>query len=277
MIMKTIFKKTLLVFSIGLLATSVFATDVKIGTLTILEGPFAILGEDGTRGINIALKEWKNKAGGKNIKIFKASSNGSPDSALKAVKKLVENDKVSIVIGPLSGSEGLAVKDYAKTQPHVTFINGTSAAQDTTLRNPAKNFFRFGGDGAQWVAGLGQYAYKEKGYRNIVVIGEDYSFPYTMAFGFLKDFCGLGGSVKGRHWVPIGNKDYSSIVASIPDDIDAILIPLVPSSPKIAKGPSRIVKVPIFTSVAKTDVASNPIENTNNVFLKIVFIIICLV
>ena len=54
MIMKTIFKKTLLVFSIGLLATSVFATDVKIGTLTILEGPFAILGEDGTRGINIA-------------------------------------------------------------------------------------------------------------------------------------------------------------------------------------------------------------------------------
>ena len=145
MIMKTIFKKTLLVFSIGLLATSVFATDVKIGTLTILEGPFAILGEDGTRGINIALKEWKNKAGGKNIKIFKASSNGSPDSALKAVKKLVENDKVSIVIGPLSGSEGLAVKDYAKTQPHVTFINGTSAAQDTTLRNPAKNFFRFGG------------------------------------------------------------------------------------------------------------------------------------
>lgn len=226
MIMKTIFKKTLLVLSIGLLATSVFAADVKIGTLTILEGPFAILGEDGTRGINIALKEWKNKAGGKNIKIFKASSNGSPDSALKAVKKLVENDKVSIVIGPLSGSEGLAIKDYAKTQPHVTFINGTSAAQDTTLRNPAKNFFRFGGDGAQWVAGLGQYAYKEKGYRNIVVIGEDYSFPYTMAFGFLKDFCGLGGSVKGRHWVPIGNKDYSSIVASIPDDIDAIFVAL---------------------------------------------------
>ena len=139
---------------------------------------------------------------------------------------MVENDKVSIVIGPLSGSEGLAVKDYAKTQPHVTFINGTSAAQDTTLRNPAKNFFRFGGDGAQWVAGLGQYAYKEKGYRNIVVIGEDYSFPYTMAFGFLKDFCGLGGSVKGRHWVPIGNKDYSSIVASIPDDIDAIFVAL---------------------------------------------------
>ena len=68
-----------------------------------------------------------------------------------------------ILVGPLSGDEGLAVKDYAKTQPDVTFINGTSAAQDTTLRDPAPNFFRFSTDGAQWMAGLGDYAFNEQG------------------------------------------------------------------------------------------------------------------
>lgn len=199
---------------------------IKIGTIATLEGAFAALGQEGMRGVEMSLKEWNYKAGGATIEWIKASSDASPDSAIRAVRKLVEQDKVSIIIGPLSGSEGIAIKDYAKTKPEVTFVNGASAAQDTTLRNPSKNFFRFSGDGAQWMAGLGEYVYKSKKYRRIVVIGEDYSFPYTMVLGFLNDYCSLGGRVADRYWVPIGNKDYSSIIASIPDDIDAIFVGL---------------------------------------------------
>ncbi len=202
------------------------ADTIKIGTIATLEGAFAVLGQEGMRGVDMALRRWNNKAGGKNLQVIRSSSDASPDSAVRAVKKLVEQDGVDIVIGPLSGSEGLAIKDYAKTQPKVTFINGTSAAQDTTLRDPAKNFFRFTGDGAQWMAGLGEYVYKDKGYKKIVTIGEDYSFPYTMTLGFLNDFCNLGGRVADRFWTPIGNKDYSTVIASIPDDIDAIYVAL---------------------------------------------------
>ena len=135
---------------------------------------------------------------------------------------------MKVMVGPLSGSEGLAVKDYAKTQPDVTFVNGTSAAQDTTLRDPAPNFFRFSTEGAQWMAGLGEYAYNEKGYRTVAVLAEDYSFPYTQVFGFLEPFCRLGGKapVDARFWVPIGNKDYSSVIAALPDDVDAIYVAL---------------------------------------------------
>ncbi|MFP3526183.1 hypothetical protein SB912_27235, partial [Pantoea sp. SIMBA_072] len=67
--------------------------------------------------------------------------------------------------------------EYAKSVPSKTFVNGTSGAQDTTLRDPAPNFYRFTLDGAQWQAGLGSYAYETKGYRNIAVVSEDYSFP----------------------------------------------------------------------------------------------------
>jgi len=81
---------------------------------------------------------------------------------------LVEQDGVDFVIGPLSGDEGLyAVKPYAKTHPNITFLNGTSAAEDTTLRSPAKNFFRFTTDGTQWMAGLGQYAYNTKHFHRV--------------------------------------------------------------------------------------------------------------
>ena len=199
---------------------------IKVGLLATLEGPFTVLGQDGVRGAELALKEAGYMAGGKKIEIIKGSSDASPDSAVKAARKLVEQDGVSILIGPLSGDEGLAVKDYAKTQPNVTFVNGTSAAQDTTLRDPASNFFRFSTDGAQWMAGLGDYAYNEKKYKSVVTVAEDYSFPYSQVFGFMASFCRDGGHVPKKFWVPIGNKDYSSVIAAIPDKVDAIYVAL---------------------------------------------------
>jgi len=199
---------------------------IKVGLLATLEGAFTVLGQDGVRGAELAFKEANYTAGGKKIEVVKGSSDASPDSAVKAARKLVEQDGVKILLGPLSGDEGLAVKDYAKTQPNVTFINGTSAAQDTTLRDPAPNFFRFTTDGAQWMAGLGDYAYKDKGYRTVVTVAEDYSFPYTQVFGFMADFCKAGGHVPKKYWVPIGNKDFSSVIAAIPDKVDAIYVAL---------------------------------------------------
>jgi branched-chain amino acid transport system substrate-binding protein len=145
---------------------------------------------------------------------------------VRAARKLVEQDGVKVLVGPLSGDEGLAIKDYAKTKPDVTFINGTSAAQDTTLRNPAPNFFRFSTDGAQWMAGLGTYAFKDKGFKKVATVAEDYSFPYTQVFGFMAEFCKAGGHVPSKSWVPIGNKDFSSVIAAIPDDVDAIYVAL---------------------------------------------------
>src|SRR5271168_224670 len=199
---------------------------IKVGLLATLEGPFTVLGQDGVRGAELALNEAGYKAGGKKIEIIKGSSDASPDSAVKAARKLVEQDGVSILIGPLSGDEGIAVKDYAKTQPKVTLVNGTSAAQDTTLRDPAPNFFRFTTDGAQWMAGLGDYAYNVKKYKTVVTVAEDYSFPYSQVFGFMAGFCKAGGHVPKKFWVPIGNKDFSSVIAAIPDDVDAIYVAL---------------------------------------------------
>src|SRR5262245_16935768 len=110
---------------------------LKLGGLATLEGVFAKNGEDSMRGIEIALKEYKNTAGGLKIEFVKASSDAKPDTAIRAARKLIEQDGVQILVGPLSGSEGLAMKDFAKTKAEITFINGSSAAQDTTLRDPA--------------------------------------------------------------------------------------------------------------------------------------------
>jgi branched-chain amino acid transport system substrate-binding protein len=198
---------------------------VKIGLLATLEGPFAAGGADGMRGAELALKQRGGMAGGRKVEIIKASSNATPDVAVNATRKLVEQDKVEIMVGPLSGGEGIAVKNYSKTQPQVTFINGGSGAQATTLVDPSPNFFRFNTEGAQWMVGLGKAA-MDKGYKRTMVIAEDYAFPYSQVQGFMAEYCRLGGKVPLKAWVPLGGKDYASVIARIPKDVDALLVVL---------------------------------------------------
>lgn len=207
---------------------------IKIGGLATLEGPFAVPGQDSFRGIEQALNTFATKPdkkgwwlGDREIILIKEGSDATPAVALEKAKKLIEQDDVDILIGPLSGDEGLAIKDYAKTVPDKTFVNGSSAAQDTTFRDPAPNFYRFSTDGAQWQAGLGSYAFNTKGYKNVALVAEDYSFPYTQVGGFMYEFCAAGGHVLQKNWVPLGTKDYSAVVSNLPTEgIDAIYVAL---------------------------------------------------
>lgn len=150
-------------------------------------------------------------------------SNDTADKAVEEARRLVEQVGVDVLIGPLSGDEGIAVANYSKQHPDKTFINGTSGAQDTTLKVQSPNFFRYGMDGAQWSAGLGDYAYNTLGWRTAATIGDDYSFAYTSLAGFIAEFCAVGGEVTQRIWPPLGETDYASYVAQIPDDVDGVM------------------------------------------------------
>ena len=217
---------------LGIAAASLLAlpavaqNTVRIGGLATLDGPFVVLGQEAFRGMELAFEEANYTAGGKKLEWIKESSDGKPDVALAKARKLIGQDKVDILIGPMSGGEGLAIKEYAKSVPGKTFVNGFSAAQEATLVAPSPNFFRFSADGAQWQAGLGNYVYDTKGYRKVAVVSGDYSFGYTQVLGFMTEFCAKGGKVPEKIWVPNGTKDFSSAIARIPDKVDAVYVML---------------------------------------------------
>jgi branched-chain amino acid transport system substrate-binding protein len=217
--------------SVGTAGGKASATPIKIGILSTCQGPFAPFYPETTAGARTALIQLAGgkasgssarspvvgaKIGDHAIQLVFGCSNAQPDVALKEARRLVEQSKVDILLGPLSGDEGIAIANYSKKQAKTTFVNGTSAAQDTTLHVRSPNFFRFTTDGAQWMAGLGTYAYKTLHWRNAVVVGDDYSFPYTQAAGFVAEFCSLGGNITKRIWPPLGTKDYSGFITQIP-------------------------------------------------------------
>jgi ABC-type branched-subunit amino acid transport system substrate-binding protein len=197
---------------------------IKLGILVALEGAFAAGGADGVRNVELAIQQAGGMAGGRPIETVVAPTDTTPDTTIRQARKLIEQDGVDIIIGPLSGSEGIAMRDYAKTIPDKTVINGISGALETTWVDPAENFFRFNLDGAQWGAGLGSYVVNEKGWKRVATVAADYSFGYTNFLGFAVDFCRAGGEIVERFWVPLGSSDFGGVIAALPDDVDAIYL-----------------------------------------------------
>jgi len=192
---------------------------IKLGLMASLLGPFKVLGEDGVRGAKLALQEYNYHAGGHDLELLIEATNITPMSALAACDTLREQD-VKLFIGPLSGNEALAVRQYANEHPDYVFVNGAAGSQP--MFNPAKNFFMFNPTGAQLVSGLGKYAYDTLGYRKILTIGEAYSFPFAQIGGFALEFVNSGGTITEYKWCAVGVTDYTDIINQIPNDVDAV-------------------------------------------------------
>ncbi len=187
---------------------------IRIGVLAECEGAFGFssaaawagaelplisrgarpLGPEPANGLRAAV------VAGKKVELFLGCGDDTAQKTLSEARRLVEEVGVDVLIGPTEESEAFAVRDYARKRPGVTFLDGTAAGQSLTLDEPAPNFFRFSTDGAQWIAGLGRYAYRTLGWRRAVTIAPDDGFEYTQVAGFVAEFCALGGTVVKRLW-----------------------------------------------------------------------------
>jgi branched-chain amino acid transport system substrate-binding protein len=155
--------------------------------------------------------------GGHPVKIVGyGCGNDTVPVAISETKRLMEQLKADIMIGPLSGDEAVTIAHYAQKHPTKTFIIGTAGSQDPTLQIAPKNMFRYHGDGAQWNAGTGILAYKKLGWRKAAIIMDDYSFGWTSAAGLIADFCGAGGKIVKRVFPPLNTTDYAPYVQQLP-------------------------------------------------------------
>ena len=217
------------------------ATPIKVAILSDCQGAFGVFYEVDIAGAQAALAQYaggtpvdpkKPSAGLKGASIAGhpiqivgyGCSNDRADTAIKETKRLMEQLNADILIGPLSGDEGIAVAQYAKQHPDKTFLNGTSGAQDTTLKVRAPNFFRFNSDGAQWSAGLGDYAFNTLHWKTAAVIADDYSFAWTSSAGQLAEFCAAGGQITKRIYPPLNTTDYSSYAQQLPTNVDGYFV-----------------------------------------------------
>jgi branched-chain amino acid transport system substrate-binding protein len=160
---------------------------------------------------------------GRPMHLLLGCGDGSVASMFIEARRLVDELGVDILIGPLAADEELALQEYARSRPAVAFVNGSALAH---VVDPAPNFYSFHPDGAQWMAGVGSYAYHTLGWRRAaILVGPGTAYDWALAAGFVAEFCSLGGTIIKRIVVPPATADYSQIVAQVPKQgVDGFMV-----------------------------------------------------
>jgi branched-chain amino acid transport system substrate-binding protein len=218
---------TVVFFFIGAISGNAMAVDeIRIGTIGPTTGWATIFGQGCLNGIKLALDEFNNEFNGVPIKVFSEDTKADVEVMRTKLDSLKIRDKVHLIIGPSLGHEGMAAVDWGARNPEVPMLIGYSAPEDITMRKATDSVIRPGWTGAQVIFNFGQYCAKELGYKKIIIVGQDYSYPWDQAAGFIRGFLENGGEKVERIWHPVEAVDFSSIMAklmSMSKEYDAVL------------------------------------------------------
>ena len=218
---------TAVIFFIGAVTGNAMAMDeIRIGTIGPTTGWATIFGQGCLNGIKLALDEYNNEFNGVPIKVFSEDTKADVEVMRTKLDTLKSRDKVHFIIGPSLGHEGMAAVDWGARNPEVPMLIGYSAPEDITMRKATNSVIRPGWTGAQVIFNFGQYCAKDLGYKKIIIVGQDYSYPWDQAAGFIRGFLENGGEKVERIWHPVEAVDFSSIMAklmSMSKEYDAVL------------------------------------------------------
>ena len=195
---------------------------LKIGIITTLTGPPAVLGGQLRNGFQLAVKDLGGKLGGREAEITVADDELKPDVAVSKVKGLVERDKVDFVVGPIfSNILQSIMKPVADADTILISPNAGTSNFAGKECNP--NLFVTSYQNDQVHEVLGKYA-QDSGIKKVFLMAPNYQAGKDSLNGFKHYF---KGEVLDEVYVPLGQLDYQAeltrIAAAQPDAIFVFL------------------------------------------------------
>jgi len=131
--------------ALGLSALAVanaLAADLKVGFITSLSGPVSSLGIPYEKGIKAA-QAYQSEVAGHKIQLISLDDASDPSTAARNARKLIEEDKVDVIIGTAGSPGALAIAAVARETrtPLIAIANanlpGEAGAWMVTLPQPA--------------------------------------------------------------------------------------------------------------------------------------------
>ncbi len=187
---------------------------VKIGAVLVLTGPDARSGQNAKRGIDLAVNEINRvqRTRGKRMGVIFEDDQGEPQKAVSAVRKLIDVDRVSAIIGPMWSTSVLAVAPIVNKE-RVVLLSPTASAPSITKAGD----FVFRNTYSDLLEGVkdAEYAFAELGYRKAGIITVNLDAGVEIADVFCKRFEELGGKVVLRESYEAKTQDFRSLLAKL--------------------------------------------------------------
>jgi hypothetical protein len=128
---------------------------------------------------------------------------GEFSTLIAAVRQLVEQEHVSVVVAGTWPGDGIVLGQIARRYPQVAFIAASTGPDEVTLARPSPNLFRIRPSWAQQAAGLGTYAHERLGWHRVAVLVEDDEEGWDEAAAFTTELCSAGGRTERRLGFPL--------------------------------------------------------------------------
>ncbi len=196
---------------------------IRIGFIGPLTGDAAAYGEPGQKVTALAVTEI-NEAGGINgrmLEVIYEDGKCNGKDAASAMQKLVNVDKVQVVLGGFCSGESLAAAPIANANKVLLFSQGSSSPD---LTDAGDYFFRdYPSDASQGKV-LAEVAYNTKEWRKVAVIQEQLDYPLGVYNAFNEAFTELGGEVVRETFAP-ETSDFRTVLTKLEkEDADALLV-----------------------------------------------------
>jgi branched-chain amino acid transport system substrate-binding protein len=194
---------------------------IRLGLLAPVTGPLATPGRDMVDGFRLFWEQVGHRAAGRKVDVVMADTTCNPDQALTQARRLVLQERVHVLVGPLCGHEGPAVAQVSK-ETGVPLVMDPAGADTVTKWDRSPTVVRTAVSASQIGHPWGDYMYRELGLRHVTFIGQDYTWGHEVTLGAVRTFTELGGKVAKLIWNPIGTRDYGPTIAAIPPDTDGV-------------------------------------------------------
>jgi len=186
---------------------------IRVGLMLPYSGAFAPLGVAIENGVRMAINEQGGKLGGREIEWFKVDDESDPSKGIENANKLVQRDKVDVLIGTVHSGVQMGIQKVARDSGVLSLIPN-AGVHAATRALCAPNVFRTSFSNSQPTLALGQ-AMVAKGHKKAVWITWKYAAGDEAFEGFKESYTKAGGTIVKELGLPFPNVEFQALLTEI--------------------------------------------------------------
>jgi len=195
----------------SILTAPAFAAEVKIGFVTTLTTPAAIIGNDMKNAVDLAVENMGGKMGDLDINLIYGDDGFKPETGKQVTDKLVQQDNVDFVAGYIWSHILLASRKSVLDAGKI-LISANAGPSQMAGELCDKNFFSTSWQNDQTPMAMGEVL-NQKGVKSLYVMAPNYAAGKDMVAGLERTFKGTIVGKDLTKWGADAQLDFSAELA----------------------------------------------------------------
>jgi branched-chain amino acid transport system substrate-binding protein len=184
---------------------------ITVGCLLPLSGPFALYGQEVLNGIQLGMDIFRSQQEGRSIELVIKDTKGDAEETVTGLKELVENDNVTVIVGPLASGESTAAARKAQELgvPIIVF------SQKEGITNEGDMIFRNFITPSKEIETLLNRAITKMGIKKFAIFYPDRTYGQYMKDLFRERVMLMGGTITAIESYKPDQTDFADVIKEL--------------------------------------------------------------